>query len=135
MANLALKVILTFLSISISSSAVTSKLASSFEIVNDPIGRDVIEGKNTNFQCTVDDVTNVEFKWTLEGEDVTDDDRRTVSAGLLQITGVDRVFDLGEFRCVATETVTGETKTSSPAELNIICEYQTRVFAHKMCLS
>ncbi|XP_033636817.1 inactive tyrosine-protein kinase 7-like [Asterias rubens] len=99
---------------------VTSKLASSFEIVNDPIGRDVIEGKNTNFQCTVDDVTNVEFKWTLEGEDITDDDRRTVSAGLLQITGVDRVFDLGEFRCVATETVTGETKTSSPAELNII---------------
>ncbi|XP_038046577.1 inactive tyrosine-protein kinase 7-like [Patiria miniata] len=100
--------------------AVTTKPAHAFEFVDQPRSRDSLEGRNTILQCSVDDDTNVEFKWTLEGEDIQDDDRRSVTDGDLTITRVDRVLDLGEFRCVATNTVTSESKTSDPAELNII---------------
>ncbi|XP_022097303.1 inactive tyrosine-protein kinase 7-like [Acanthaster planci] len=108
-------VIVTLLSV-----AATTNLVHAFEFVNQPLSMDLVEGRSAILQCSVDDDTNVEYRWTLEGSDIADDDRRSVTNGDLTITGVDRVLDSGEFRCVATNTVTGESKTSDPAELNII---------------
>ncbi len=88
----------------------------------EPSSVDALEGKPMNLQCEVDE-SNAQIQWTLDGEtlDLANDDRRSLEDGNLRISAVNKNSDSGEFRCVATKN--GESITSSPAVLNIICKY------------
>ncbi|TRZ01114.1 hypothetical protein DNTS_007840 [Danionella cerebrum] len=93
--------------------------AASFSFTREPKSQDALHGRSAMMRCEVSDPRGVIFSWTLNGELVTDTERRFLEDGNLKITAIDRTLDAGTFQCIAQKNATDEEERSAEASFNI----------------
>ncbi|XP_013793895.2 inactive tyrosine-protein kinase 7-like [Limulus polyphemus] len=84
-----------------------------------PQDQTVISGKPATLTCNVTNLQTLMVHWTLNGNPVENNTRRFQESTNLHITRVDRVQDLGDFRCVATDVDNGTSVRSRPAQMDV----------------
>lgn len=89
------------------------------QFTKEPKSQDALHGRSAMLRCEVSDPADVGYSWTLDGELLTDSERRFQEGSNLKFTSIDRSLDSGSFQCVATNAATGETLTSAAAAFNI----------------
>ena len=82
-----------------------------------------MEGSNATLKCGASKKQNVTFYWTQDGDRIENDTRRYMIGSDLYINRVSPLFDLGEFKCIATNTTSGRSIVSRGAQINILCKY------------
>ncbi|KAJ8952009.1 hypothetical protein NQ318_023449 [Aromia moschata] len=113
----------------------------------------VVLGEPVTLPCEVTPNEGIKYYWELNGETstkvvdpatlsrrclltgskITNTTRRYQRGGNLHITRVDRERDSGQFTCIAEDTAGQSTAiTSSPASINIQCEYN-RIASAQSC--
>ncbi|KAK9510986.1 hypothetical protein O3M35_005648 [Rhynocoris fuscipes] len=80
----------------------------------------VIEGQMARLNCTT--VPGLTVHWELKGIPLDTSYRRYMDGTDLVIARVLHDQDRGPFTCVVTNTSTGQSVTSKPAYLDIICK-------------
>ncbi|XP_067841314.1 inactive tyrosine-protein kinase 7-like [Heptranchias perlo] len=85
----------------------------------EPYSQDALHGRSAILRCEVENPTNVEFEWLLNGQPVKTSERRFIEGSNLQFTAVDRREDSGDFQCIARNTVSGEEARTATASFNI----------------
>ncbi|KAJ8972780.1 hypothetical protein NQ317_011632 [Molorchus minor] len=96
----------------------------------------VVLGQAITIPCEVIPSEGIKYYWELNGSKITNTTRRYQQGSNLHITRVDRERDSGQFTCIAEDTTGQSTPiTSSPASVNIQCEYifglSTRKFDYR----
>ncbi|GIY43566.1 inactive tyrosine-protein kinase 7 [Caerostris darwini] len=79
-----------------------------------------IEGYPTSLKCGASEKANVTIYWTLDGQRVENDTRRHMVGSDLTISRVSTQYDIGEFKCVATNITSGRSIVSRGAQINIL---------------
>ncbi len=87
-----------------------------------PLDQVVIEGKPTLIECGVSNNDHISIHWNHNNNQIIYDSRRYQQNSNLVIVYADRVLDLGQFTCVATNTSTGYS-IQHTIELKVFCEY------------
>lgn len=82
-----------------------------------------MEGSNATLKCGASKKQNVTFYWTQDGDRIENDTRRYMIGSDLYINRVSPLFDLGEFKCIATNATSGRSIVSRGAQINILCKY------------
>lgn len=88
-----------------------------------PAEHSVVEGSPVRLRCEAQPSSSVKYSWKIDGQPLAPSPRRHQDGGDLRITRVSRILDSGNFVCVATHDETGYSIESSPAKINIQCEY------------
>ncbi|KAK8786259.1 hypothetical protein V5799_023966 [Amblyomma americanum] len=101
-------------------SAVPVRGQDSFYFSPQPADVRVRKGESATLRCGVSSGDRVVFHWTLDGEPVRNTTRRFQQGSDLRLTRVDPSLDMGEFRCIATNTSSGFSLASQGAQLNIL---------------
>ncbi|GFY42955.1 inactive tyrosine-protein kinase 7 [Trichonephila inaurata madagascariensis] len=81
-----------------------------------------MEGFPAELKCGASEKENVTIYWTLDGQRVENDTRRYMGGSNLLISRVSLLYDIGEFKCVATNVTSGRSIVSRGAQINILCE-------------
>ena len=85
------------------------------------------EGTNIVLSCAVDQTENIEYQWTLNDAVVTDSARIYIgTSNDLRINSVVKE-DAGQYKCVVTDTGSGQQIQSDPAVLNITCKLSKKI--------
>lgn len=92
----------------------------SFYFSPQPADVRVRKGESATLRCGVSSGDRVVFHWTLDGEPVRNTTRRFQQGSDLRLTRVDPSLDMGEFRCIATNSSSGFSLASQGAQLNIL---------------
>ncbi|GFX57206.1 transposable element Tcb2 transposase [Trichonephila clavipes] len=79
-----------------------------------------MEGSPAEFKCGASEKENVTIYWTLDGQRVENDTRRYMGGSNLLISRVSLLYDIGEFKCVATNVTSGRSIVSRGAQINIL---------------
>ncbi|XP_054708800.1 inactive tyrosine-protein kinase 7-like [Uloborus diversus] len=79
-----------------------------------------VEGYNATLKCGASSKRNITFYWTLDGARLENDTRRHMVGSNLYISRVSPLYDIGEFKCVATNVTTGRSIISRGAQINIL---------------
>lgn len=88
-----------------------------------PAEHSVVEGRPVRLRCEAQPSTRVQYSWKIDGKPLAPSPRRHHVGGDLYITRVDRILDSGNFVCVATHVETGYSIESSPAKIDVQCEF------------
>ncbi|KAH9375065.1 hypothetical protein HPB48_015899 [Haemaphysalis longicornis] len=80
----------------------------------------VRKGESATLRCGVSNDDRVAFYWSLNNEPVRNTTRRFQLGPDLRVTRADPSLDMGEFRCIATNTSSGFSLASQGAQLNIL---------------
>lgn len=88
-----------------------------------PEDHSAVEGSPVRFRCETQSSIGVKYSWKLEGQTLAPSPRRHQVDGDLYITRVNRILDSGNFVCVAYHEPSGYTIESSPAKVEVQCEY------------
>ena len=89
-----------------------------------PSDHTVVEGLPVTLRCEAEPEGEVTYSWKIDGQPLAPSPRRHQRDGDLVITRVNRMLDSGSFVCVATHEKTGTVIDSSPAKIDIQCEYR-----------
>ncbi|XP_076365318.1 inactive tyrosine-protein kinase 7-like isoform X1 [Tachypleus tridentatus] len=84
-----------------------------------PEDQTAVSGEPVTLNCNISTDQNLVVHWTLNDSPVENSTRRFQESTNLHITRVDRVQDLGDFRCVATDIVNGTSVRSRPAQIDV----------------
>ncbi|GBO26679.1 hypothetical protein AVEN_126936-1 [Araneus ventricosus] len=84
-----------------------------------------IEGYPTTLKCGSSEKANVTIYWTLDGQRVENDTRRHMVGSDLYISRVSTLYDIGEFKCIATNITSGRSIVSRGSQINILCKYSS----------
>ncbi|GFS45045.1 inactive tyrosine-protein kinase 7 [Nephila pilipes] len=79
-----------------------------------------MEGFSATLKCGASEKENVTIYWTLDGQRVENDTRRHMVSSNLFISRVSTLYDIGEFKCVATNVTSGRSIVSRGAQINIL---------------
>lgn len=88
-----------------------------------PADHTVVEGSPVRLRCETQPNVGVKYSWKIDGQPLAPSPRRHQVGGDLYITRVNRILDSGNFVCVANYETTGYTIESSPAKIDVQCEY------------
>ncbi|XP_011311017.1 inactive tyrosine-protein kinase 7 [Fopius arisanus] len=92
-----------------------------------PADHSVIEGSPVRLRCETEPRLGVKYSWKLEGQTLAPSPRRHQVDSDLYITRVNRIFDSGNFVCVAYHEPSGNTIESSPAKIDVQWISESRV--------
>lgn len=90
----------------------------------------VVEGSPVRLRCEAQPSSRVKYAWKIDGQPLAPSPRRHQDGSDLRITRVNRIFDSGKFVCVATHDDTGYSIESSPAKIDIQCEFSSPFLYH-----
>lgn len=93
-----------------------------------PADHTVTEGSPVRLRCEAQPSVGVKYSWKIDGQTLAPSPRRHQVGGDLYITRVNRLLDSGNFVCVATLQSNGNSIESSPAKIDIHCEYKFYYF-------
>lgn len=89
-----------------------------------PSDHQVVEGQSVKLRCEAEPGAPVRYSWKIDGQPLAPSPRRHLENGNLLITRVNRMLDSGSFVCVATNEKSGDSIESSPAKIDIQCEFR-----------
>lgn len=89
------------------------------QFTKEPKSQDALHGRSAMLRCEVSDPADITYTWQHNGQLLENDERRFQEGSNLKFTAVDRKLDSGNFECVASNLVTGETLRSTNASFNI----------------
>ena len=88
-----------------------------------PKDHTAIENAPVRLRCEAEPRNRIKYSWKIDGQPMAPSPRRHLLGGDLYITRVNRIFDSGEFVCVATDQVSGYYIESSSAKIIVQCEF------------
>ncbi|XP_033223240.1 tyrosine-protein kinase-like otk isoform X2 [Belonocnema kinseyi] len=75
------------------------------------------ENAPVRLRCEAEPRNRVKYSWKINGQSMAPSPRRHLVGGDLYITRANRIFDSGDFVCIATHQVTGYSIESSSAKI------------------
>lgn len=95
------------------------RASAALQFTKEPKSQDALHGRSAMLRCEVSEPADVTYSWKHDGEQLENTDRRYQEGSNLKFTSIDRTLDSGNFQCIADNSVTGETLSSTPAAFNI----------------
>ncbi|XP_043278777.1 inactive tyrosine-protein kinase 7-like isoform X2 [Venturia canescens] len=99
--------------------SVSSQLEGELFFSVSPKDHTEVEGTPVRLRCETVPSKGVKYSWKIDGQQLAPSPRRHLVGGDLYITRVNRIFDSGNFVCVAHHEATGNTIESSPAKIDV----------------
>ncbi|XP_051157580.1 tyrosine-protein kinase-like otk [Leptopilina boulardi] len=75
------------------------------------------EGSPVILRCEAEPKNKIRYSWTIDGQPLVQNPRRYLMDGNLHITRVNRMYDSGDFVCIATDKISGNSIESSSVKV------------------